>query len=438
MEKYNLILSKEKFYDQQFLAVKNTVKEKINNFYADKKNLSKLYLSHSGFWAGLSIFCIGLLLLSITFLLFCLILFWAPNHLSEDAWLRKYNNYFPLLISLITLSLAMIIPGSITYWFAIKAKKYVKANVISSINNRILVDYFFKYFELTPQYLDGDSSNINYESINFYKNTNNIKDLKNYNLITQKYEMYEARTRQQYIKMQNLLFRKTKWCQLDNLSKKVYKKALKNKKLFYKDRIEITEDELYFGIAAKLINLDKNVNLTLFDDKDNYTPDGYKLLNESKQIMNLNLRSSNSNALDKWVNDSNNLQYLIDLKNTINKTTINVPDKKSKIKNHYQKIDNLGMLIRNQEAFIWFKTPFELLDMHFEIYTFKKDKLVDLYVNKILDDAYVVYLVMQLLTPFGFDINIKINDIEVQEANRKKEQTKSVDLFKSEPKEEDD
>ncbi|WP_029513659.1 MAG2810 family protein [Mycoplasmopsis primatum] len=415
MNNYNLLLSKEKFYQQQFTTIKNAISEKINEYYANKKNSRKINLASIGFWIALPLAIIGTLLMLIATGILVYVLFWA----KDVSWLGNANNYRPLLASLFSVSIVIALSGFIVLWLSIKAKRFLKADVLSCINNRHLTDYLFKYFGLSPKYLYNETNDkiISYDVINFYKNVHNFNDLLHHNLICGKYELYEALTSQQYFKMQNLEYYDELWLDKSKIDKKLYKKLKLVNASEYKNKVQVTKRELRFGLAAKISNIDKNIALTLFDENKLYTPNNYIKVTLPTEFESLNLYAEQPQLLTKWIEEKGNLDYLVNLKNQLNKIVINNPlakKQKNKPKNNPQ---NISLLLRNQEAFIWFETPTELLDLSFAINTLNKDKIIDILVNKILDDFYAIYLFIQLLAPFGYDLVLKIDKEVVEREN---------------------
>ncbi len=116
--------------------------------------------------------------------------------------------------------------------------------------------------------------------------------------------------------------------------------------------------------------------------------------------------------MQKWANDISNLSYLNDLKNEFDSIAINssISLKNSRRDKSFAK--DLSIFIKNQEAFIWFKTPTQLLDLSFKSPTLNKDEITELIVNKILDEFYLVYLSLMFLAPFGYDNVVSIDENE--------------------------
>nr|WP_233749945.1 hypothetical protein [Mycoplasmopsis agalactiae] len=131
--------------------------------------------------------------------------------------------------------------------------------------------------------------------------------------------------------------------------------------------------------------------------------------------MTLNINSEEPSLMQKWASNTNNLSYLGDLKNEFDSIAINssISLKNSRKDKSFAK--DLAILIKNQEAFIWFKTPTQLLDLYFKTPTLNKETVTELIVNKILDEFYLVYLSLMLLAPFGYDNVVSISENEAKE-----------------------
>nr|WP_307907112.1 hypothetical protein [Mycoplasmopsis bovis] len=224
--------------------------------------------------------------------------------------------------------------------------------------------------------------------------------------------MYEALSNKQFIKMQNIEYRNEEWLAINNLSNKEIKRLKKAKAKVYKGKIQRIEHNLYFGIATKLLNLNKSVSVTLFDEFNNYTPESFKKLDVKDEFSILNISSEDTELMQKWANDISNLSYLNDLKNEFDSIAINssISLKNSRRDKSFAK--DLSIFIKNQEAFIWFKTPTQLLDLSFKSPTLNKDEITELIVNKILDEFYLVYLSLMFLAPFGYDNVVSIDENE--------------------------
>lgn len=327
------------------------------------------------------------------------------------------DHFRPLLASLYSLAFVFLIAWCILYPIVFNARVFLKRDIVASVNNRELTDHLLDYIGLKPLYKNDENDNkiVNFANISFFKNTSNFKNLSKFNVINNKYEMYEAVSNKQLIRMQNIEFRSEEWIKLNDLSNKEIKKLKSAKSLIYKDKIQKIENKLYFGIAAKLLNLNKNVSLTLFDELNNYTPEGFKKVEVKDEFMTLNINSEEPSLMQKWASDTNNLSYLSDLKNEFDSIAINssISLKNSRKDKSFAK--DLAILIKNQEAFIWFKTPTQLLDLYFKTPTLNKETVTELIVNKILDEFYLVYLSLMFLAPFGYDNVVSISENEAKE-----------------------
>nr|WP_307907749.1 hypothetical protein [Mycoplasmopsis bovis] len=283
-----------------------------------------------------------------------------------------------------------------------------------ALTTEILTDHLLDYINLKPRYENDENGNkiVNFGHISFFKNTSNFKNLSKFNVINNKYEMYEALSNKQFIKMQNIEYRNEEWLAINNLSNKEIKRLKKAKAKVYKGKIQRIEHNLYFGIATKLLNLNKSVSVTLFDEFNNYTPESFKKLDVKDEFSILNISSEDTELMQKWANDISNLSYLNDLKNEFDSIAINssISLKNSRRDKSFAK--DLSIFIKNQEAFIWFKTPTQLLDLSFKSPTLNKDEITELIVNKILDEFYLVYLSLMFLAPFGYDNVVSIDENE--------------------------
>ncbi|MCE6061561.1 hypothetical protein J8A71_01445 [Mycoplasmopsis agalactiae] len=412
MSNFNLILSREKFNHQQYAPVKGIVKAKLNEYYAEKKNSRKINLATVGAYVSIPLFIIAVILLLSSVAISFVVIFKTGNN-----WLLQPDHFRPLLASLYSLAFVFLIAWCILYPIVFNARVFLKRDIVASVNNRELTDHLLDYIGLKPLYKNDENDNkiVNFANISFFKNTSNFKNLSKFNVINNKYEMYEAVSNKQLIRMQNIEFRSEEWIKLNDLSNKEIKKLKSAKSFIYKDKIQKIENKLYFGIAAKLLNLNKNVSLTLFDELNNYTPEGFKKVEVKDEFMTLNINSEEPSLMQKWASDTNNLSYLSDLKNEFDSITINssISLKNSRKDKSFAK--DLAILIKNQEAFIWFKTPTQLLDLYFKTPTLNKETVTELIVNKILDEFYLVYLSLMFLAPFGYDNVVSISENEAKE-----------------------
>lgn len=412
MSNFNLILSREKFNHQQYAPVKGIVKAKLNEYYAEKKNSRKINLATVGAYVSIPLFIIAVILLLSSVAISFVVIFKTGNN-----WLLQPDHFRPLLASLYSLAFVFLIAWCILYPIVFNARVFLKRDIVASVNNRELTDHLLDYIGLKPLYKNDENDNkiVNFANISFFKNTSNFKNLSKFNVINNKYEMYEAVSNKQLIRMQNIEFRSEEWIKLNDLSNKEIKKLKSTKSLIYKDKIQKIENKLYFGIAAKLLNLNKNVSLTLFDELNNYTPEGFKKVEVKDEFMTLNINSEEPSLMQKWASDTNNLSYLSDLKNEFDSIAINssISLKNSRKDKSFAK--DLAILIKNQEAFIWFKTPTQLLDLYFKTPTLNKETVTELIVNKILDEFYLVYLSLMFLAPFGYDNVVSISENEAKE-----------------------
>ncbi|WP_406616825.1 hypothetical protein [Mycoplasmopsis adleri] len=144
MNNYNLILSNEKFKQQQFMTVKNAVESKINAFYKNKENSRRISLATSGFWCSFAFMLLGFIWLIITIGLNI----YTTLKLKQNDWL--YDHQKPFFWSFYIISIAMFLSSGIAHLIAKREKTMLEKDVISSFNNRDITDYLFRYFGLTP------------------------------------------------------------------------------------------------------------------------------------------------------------------------------------------------------------------------------------------------------------------------------------------------
>nr|WP_233749946.1 hypothetical protein [Mycoplasmopsis agalactiae] len=254
MSNFNLILSREKFNHQQYAPVKGIVKAKLNEYYAEKKNSRKINLATVGAYVSIPLFIIAVILLLSSVAISFVVIFKTGNN-----WLLQPDHFRPLLASLYSLTFVFLIAWCILYPIVFNARVFLKRDIVASVNNRELTDHLLDYIGLKPLYKNDENDNkiVNFANISFFKNTSNFKNLSKFNVINNKYEMYEAVSNKQLIRMQNIEFRSEEWIKLNDLSNKEIKKLKSAKSLIYKDKIQKIENKLYFGIAAKLLNLNK-------------------------------------------------------------------------------------------------------------------------------------------------------------------------------------
>ncbi|WP_051590852.1 MAG2810 family protein [Mycoplasmopsis felifaucium] len=414
MNNYNLILSKDKFREQQYTTIKNATESKINTFFKQKENAKRLSFATVGFLTTLILFIVGVALLLSTVSLNI----YTTLGLKKGNWL--FDNSKPFFWTMYSISLAISLICGVCYVIAKRERISLKRDVILSFNGRNIIDYLFKYIGLNPKYDFNEmgAKIINYSPINFYKNTSNFADLANYNLVLGKYELYEATTKNQYFKLQNLLYHDNSWVDISSVDNKTFKKIMKYNANVYKSRVELDENVRRFGIAAKILNINKDFNITLFDANNNYSSAELFKIELDKQFDSIVLNAKRNVLLSEWLEDENNLKYLKELHEFITSINIYNPAKKQHIKKN--SIKSLSLVLRNQEAFIWFDTNCELFDLAFSSYTLKAPEIVDIITNKIIDDFYLVYLLIQLLAPFGLDVTLKIDEKKVNDANELK------------------
>ncbi|UUD35741.1 hypothetical protein NPA07_02595 [Mycoplasmopsis caviae] len=397
----NKLVSKESFIRSKRPTISKLTTQLINNYFADRKKSRKINWAKSGFWSGVSIFVLGLLLLITIVFLFVFDYFRNMQLLGKIKRELFYGIMLGTSFSFIFLGLIVLIIGH-------RAKKYVLKDVITSLDKYKLIKKLFNFFTLGyKENIDEDGNNTdkNYELINFYKNTHNFSDLKSgFAPICKKYEQYEALTTNQYIKMHNIEYQGSIWHNINSLSRKIKKRVLKTNAQTYGNLIEQKLTKKRFGIAVKLKNLNPEVNVSLFDKDNIYTPNDYKSIDIPKSYEKLLIKSNNPFVLESWLNQKNNLEFLNEIYNELIISQISVPNTKA---NKKFLIDNLSFIVRNTEAFIWFDIPFELVDLIFIAKNINKEDIIETIVNKLMDDFYLIYLALQLLVPFGLEISVK-------------------------------
>ena len=124
--------------------------------------------------------------------------------------------------------------------------------------------------------------------------------------------------------------------------------------------------------------------------------------NIDKKYDDLILKTEDEKLLMEWINE-NNLAFLEAIKNELN--SYKYENEKKNL------INNLSLLIRNQEAFIWFNSKYEILDLNINLKSINRNKVIKTFVLRIIDDIYLIYLLLQLLIPFG----LKLKDVQIQE-----------------------
>lgn len=391
------LVSKRRFYEQQEKVINHMTTEKINDYYAKGKTRTKLFFAEVGLWIGLSLILISTLIFSIFLLIMIL------N--KDNNFAKKLNEANSKIIWFSILGAFELI-GIMLFSVGIKNKKTIKKEIVKKFNAYDLYKYVFKYFGLEERFNRDEQNNIipKYEQINFYRNIKNFKDLPNGSLaISGKYQIYDLVTEDQYIKAQNLEYFLSKWYDLRFLNKKEAKKILSKKNDSYLNQVEIREINKKFGMAIKLRNLKENINLTLFDKDNLYSPETYTFIeNVDKKYDDLILKTEDEKLLMEWINE-NNLAFLEAIKNELN--SYKYENEKKNL------INNLSLLIRNQEAFIWFNSKYEILDLNLNLKSINRNKVIKTFVLRIIDDIYLIYLLLQLLIPFG----LKLKDVQIQE-----------------------
>lgn len=390
MSSQTKLVSKNMFFEQQEKIIKKLTTDKINEFYSKGKNRNKIFFADIVLWISFTFFMISTLI----FAIFSGLIYFWPNletnvHInniknSQWTWTIVFSS-----ISAFTLLLLII---------CIRIRKNILKEIAKSFFAYDIYRYVFKYFGLHENFKRDEGVIVpKYEAINFYRNTKNFNDIPNGSVsLFGKYPIYDLKTEEHYIKMQNIEYFCSKWYDARLLDPKKLKKVKKRKTNTYLNQIENFEVKKRFGIAVKLANLKEDISLTMFDKKNIFTPENYE--NFQTQFDNLNIKTSNLHALEEW-NKKENLEFL---------NTIFLELDNYKFKNKRQFIKNVSLMIRNREGFIWFDRNEEILDLNLKLKTLNKDKVIQQYIISMIDDLYLIYLILHLLLPFGFSLEINV------------------------------
>ncbi|WP_406616113.1 MAG2810 family protein [Mycoplasmopsis hyopharyngis] len=416
------LVSKNKFYEQQYSIIEKMTAEKINAYYAESKTRTKLFFAEIGLFVGAILFSISFLLL----LIFGYLAFFSN---STSSFVTQLKNNQNRIIWIAVLSILSIF-NLLLMLLGFKKREQIKQEVVKKFNSYDIYKYIFKYFGLEEKF-NRDEKNVfipKYEQINFFRNIKNFNDIQIGTFaIVGKYPIYDLVTDDQYIKMQNLEYFSSKWYDLRLLAKKEAKKYLSKSKKSYMNQIEVQEYLDRFGLAVKLRNLKESISLTLFDKDNIYTPEEFEIVELDKKYSDLYIKTESKNELLPWL-EENNLAFLEAIKNELNAYKY---QDSTTIKNNL--VNKLSLLIKKQEAFIWFDSSSKLLDLEIKLKTINKNKIIKTFVSRLIDDIYLIYLLLQLLVPFGlklkdfeFDSEIKQMEEENKKPIENKEQNEEL------------
>lgn len=406
------LVSKNKFYEQQYSIIEKMTAEKINAYYAERKTRTKLFFSEVGLFVGAILFSIAFLLL----LIFGYLTFFSNSQSTFITQLKSNQNK---IIWIGVLSIFSIL-NLFTLLLGIKKRIQIKQEIVKKFNAYDIYKYIFKYFGLEEKF-NRNEKNVfipKYEQINFFRNIKNFNDIEMGTFaIVGKYPLYDLVTDDQYIKMQNLEYFSSKWYDLRFLTKKEAKKYLAKSKKTYINQIEIQEYLNRFGLAVKLRNLKESISLTLFDKNNIYTPAEFESVELDKKYNDLFIKTESKTELLPWL-EENNLAFLEAIKNEL--SAYKYQDSAT-IKTNL--VNKLSLLIKKQEAFIWFDSPSKLLDLYINLKTINKSKIIKIFVSRLIDDIYLIYLLLQLLVPFGLKLKDFEFDTEIKQMEKQAEQT---------------
>lgn len=415
----NLVISKEKYESQKNMGSYNRAIQELNNYLSQKKIIKKMGWAKIGYWIGLSFWVIGLIL-SIAFSI--LIPFYYRKQ-DGGFWQNHSDAFFGTFYGIGFVLLAI---GLIIYFIGRKDREFLQRDIIVKFDRVPILVNMFKYFGLEYREAKDENGNIDkvYKPLNFFKNIHNFNNWdSSYAPVNGKYEQYNAANNEEYIKLQNLEYSASIWVKENILSKKELRKLLRTNSASYKDLYERKKTFKRFGIAVKLWNLNPQITLTMFDKNDNYTPEGFHQLKLEEQYQDLYIKTNNPEALASWAQNKNNLDFISEIYQDLSITKISTINNK---KENSLPLKNPSLLIRNQEAFIWFDTPEELLDLQYVNKSLDKNTVAEILSKKLNDDLYVVYLALQLLVPFGLKIGIHYDENEDRLLNERLARTSDL------------
>ncbi|WP_027120645.1 MAG2810 family protein [Mycoplasmopsis lipofaciens] len=410
MNKEKCIISKQMFEAQiKNLILKSIIKE-LDTFFNTKKTKKNLIWINILRWIFVTILLLGIL--SLIASLGTLIAFLFTEKLT---FIEKNKSWF--FATFFMLSFLGIIIGSFFTFIAWKKKKNFCEDVIDSFNSYATLKILFNYFNLKMHLNINDENLIvpNKNIISFFKNIKKFNDLdKNSIYIQDKYEQFEAYNAEQFFKFQNIEYLTKYWINKKTLTNKELRKMKKNNVQKYRNSYEKNLITKRFAVAAKINSLNRDISISLFDYDNLFTSSEFKKIEVAKAYEILNLKSKNPEYLEKWLEQKSNLEFLLELYKEINLTKINNPS--ISIKNLIKiKNKRLSIHIENQEAYIWFDCPHEIIELNFSSPSVIKEDIAEIIANKYINDFYTIYLLLELLTPFG----LKLDIVNLQNKNLK-------------------
>ncbi|QSF13697.1 MAG2810 family protein [Mycoplasma sp. Mirounga ES2805-ORL] len=413
MESWNNIMSKDAFSSHTHSAVFKIANKEIEKVLKDKQNKKHVHLAKIWKWIGLGFLLSGLIITIITVTIALLFMYKENN---------PFNKEWKLLVPL-SFGLFFTFIGFILFSLGVKSHKYLAKQIINKFNKYKIYNQIFNFLNLTYTNHYGDEELKKYSLIKFFKNISNFKDIdNNFYCSNNKYEQYEFHNDSHLFKMQNLEYKSNSWKNINDLKNKYIKQLKKDGSTIYGSRIELNSSIKRFAIAAKLKNFNEKISLTLFDKNNNYTPANFEeIVFSKKEYEHLYLKVNDKELLNEWLNDSNNIDFLKLISGElILGHFINIIDKKQRFR--LKKLTNLSMFIREQEAYIFFDTPTELFDLFFKNHSINVHKLSEKISEKIIDDFYLLYMLLELLAPFGLNLtstNIEELTKEIEEKELK-------------------
>ncbi|VEU75212.1 Uncharacterised protein [Mycoplasmopsis maculosa] len=391
----NLFLSKNQFKEFISKKVNSRVDTAVKGLYSDKKFLSKFWLATIGYWIGLSLLLIGIL-----FFIINISTGIYANFKQNDFFQNNSKIFFSIMY---TLMLVFSISGILIFLLSRSAKKNIKNSVINNFEAQSLYSDIFEIFNLERR-KDNDNDELNHQNtIRFFKNMNNFKNISNFNLVENKYPIYELSNGKNYFKMGNLEYFNLNWVNKNSLKKSKIRKLVKSGSEIYGNYIQDPKKIKRFGYAFKSEKLSSDMNLIFFDPLNVYSKEdpNYSILD--KEYTHLSVKGIANPYVNKWIMDKENLDLINTIYNELNISSVNSIG--NKIKNN--QIESIGMVVKNSEVYIWFDTPFELLDLKSQAVSLKKEENIKYISEKIIDDFYLIYLIFQLCSPFGFSVKLK-------------------------------
>ncbi|EGV00308.1 hypothetical protein MCSF7_00844 [Mycoplasmopsis columbina SF7] len=390
MKELNLI-SKERFIEQNQKNVQEQIYHQLeHDLKAQNKKLKKrLVVNRILFWTSFVIFFVSIIffILGIFEVAFKnKILLWK-SHLAVAIVVFIFLSIFSLLTLIVTKYFLNKIRNTLFKKFSLKP----------------LFHSLFSYFGF--KYHNNEIEEK--QNISFFKNINNFKEMNNSYHLTHHYKQHAIITNNTYVRMQNLHYKSENyqnfydlkfWTKIKYILKIWFKKGVKWSS--YQGEIEEEKNIQRFGLSFKLTSLNKNLEFTLFDKNNYFTPGDYTSLVLDDRYEFLKIKNKKNEALTKWVNESTNLEAVKVITQMIN----NYKFINFKYKFKKSTISNLSLKVSNQEIFIWFNTKEQILNFTVSPKIINTKKWSQLMSKKILNDFYFIYLICNLVVPFGLEI----------------------------------